>query len=109
MSFLSQSNLILRDADHEFYQLFIRSLLRQARSLRGNLASTDGVVRLQVVIALTMTGLSLSGDLSTPCISASYFCPSHEKNEIARYIAIGLSCKIQEVQILRDIKSSRTI
>ena len=60
MSFLSQSNLILRDADHEFYQLFIRSLLRQARSLRGNLASTDGVVRLQVVIALAMTGLSLS-------------------------------------------------
>ena len=60
MSFLSQSNLILRDADHEFYQLFIRSLLRQARSLRSSLASTDGVVRLQAIIALLMTGLSLS-------------------------------------------------
>ena len=61
LSFLSQSNLILRDADHDFYHLFIRSILRQARSLRGSLSSTDGVVRLQVVIALAMTGLSLSG------------------------------------------------
>ena len=61
MSFLAQSNLILRNADHEFYEMFIRSLLRQARTLRGSLSSIDiGVVRLQSIIALAMTGLSIS-------------------------------------------------
>ena len=39
MSFLSQSNLILRGADHDFYQQFIRTLLRQARSSSGRYSS----------------------------------------------------------------------
>ena len=61
LSFLSQSNMILRDADHDFYRLFIRSLLRQARSLRSGLSSIEiGLVRLQAIIAIAMTGLSLS-------------------------------------------------
>ncbi len=61
LSLLSQSTLILRDADHEFYRRFVRSLLRQARQLRSGLSSIEvAVIRLQAIIAITMTGLSLS-------------------------------------------------
>jgi len=61
LSLLSQSTLILRGADHYFYRRFVRSLLRQARQLRSSLPSIEvGVVRLQAIIAITMTGLSLS-------------------------------------------------
>jgi uncharacterized heparinase superfamily protein len=61
LSLLSQSTLILRDADHDFYRRFVRSLLRQARQLRSSLSSIEvGVIRLQAIIAITMTGLSLS-------------------------------------------------
>ncbi len=61
LSFLAQSNVILRDADHDFYRQFVRSVLRQARQLRSGLSSIENsVVRLQAIIAITMAGLSLS-------------------------------------------------
>ncbi len=60
ISWLSQSPLVVNDADEIFYRLFLRSLTRQVRYLRatGNDAR-PGVPRLQVLIALTYAALCM--------------------------------------------------
>jgi uncharacterized heparinase superfamily protein len=58
ISFLNQSPLILHNADHEFYQAFITSLIRTVRRLERNiLACPDPTARLQAYIALCYAGL----------------------------------------------------
>lgn len=61
MSLLSQSALVLEGADHDFYRLYVRSMLRHAHFLRRSFyAAEPGLPRLQVAIALAMAGLCLS-------------------------------------------------
>jgi uncharacterized heparinase superfamily protein len=62
ISWLSQSPLILHDADAAFHRRFLRNLLRQVRYLRHAVNITsDGVPRLQALIALTYSALCISG------------------------------------------------
>jgi uncharacterized heparinase superfamily protein len=62
MSWLSQSPLLLNDADVRFYRRFMRSLTRQVRCLRRTTSNTrDGVQRLQALIALAYAALCLAG------------------------------------------------
>jgi uncharacterized heparinase superfamily protein len=41
MSFLSQSPVVLNDADHDLYRAFIRSLLRHANVLRSAVSTAE--------------------------------------------------------------------
>jgi uncharacterized heparinase superfamily protein len=60
-SFLSQSPLILHDADHDLYRDFVRSLLRHASVLRAAMRSSEpGLPRIHAAIAIALVGLSLS-------------------------------------------------
>jgi uncharacterized heparinase superfamily protein len=62
MSWLSQSPLLLNDADVRFYRRFLRSLGRQVRTLRRTAQSSrDGVPKLQALIALTYASLCMAG------------------------------------------------
>ena len=62
VSWLSQAPLVLHDADMPFYRRFLRSLTRQVRYLRHTASeATDGVPRMQSVIALTFAALCMAG------------------------------------------------
>jgi uncharacterized heparinase superfamily protein len=62
ISWLSQSPLVLRDADMQFYRRFLRSLVRQVRCLRRIAAyASRGMARLQTAIALTYAALCIAG------------------------------------------------
>jgi uncharacterized heparinase superfamily protein len=61
LSFLAQSPLILRDADHDLYRDFVRSLLRHANVLRSGIGTSDpGLPRIKASVAIALIGLSLS-------------------------------------------------
>src|SRR6516162_8047160 len=63
ISWLSQSTLILQDADARFYRRFLRSLVRQVRYLRHTAGDAlRGVARLQAVIALSYASLCVAGE-----------------------------------------------
>jgi len=62
ISWLSQSTLVLHDADVRFYRRFLRSLVRQVRYLRHTAGDARrGVARLQAVIALSYASLCIAG------------------------------------------------
>ena len=62
IAWLSQSTLILQDADARFYRRYLRSLLRQVRYLRHTAGDARrGVARLRAVIALTYATLCIAG------------------------------------------------
>ena len=62
ISWLSQSTLVLQDADVRFYRRYLRSLLRQVRYLRHTAGDgRRGVARLQAVIALSYAALCIAG------------------------------------------------
>ena len=62
ISWLSQSTLVLQDADVRFYRRYLRSLLRQVRYLRHTASDgRRGVARLQAVIALSYAALCIAG------------------------------------------------
>jgi uncharacterized heparinase superfamily protein len=62
MSWLSQATLLLDDSDVRFYRRFIRSLTRHVRQLRRTAPdATEGVPRLQAMIALTYAALCMAG------------------------------------------------
>jgi uncharacterized heparinase superfamily protein len=62
ISWLSQSTLVLQDADVRFYRRYLRSLLRQVRYLRHTAGDARrGVARLQAVIALCYAALCIAG------------------------------------------------
>ncbi|WP_153771546.1 heparinase II/III family protein [Labrenzia sp. CE80] len=62
MSWLAHSPFILEDGDHDFYNRFLRSLLRQVRYLRRTINEThDGVERLQAALAIAAACVSMSG------------------------------------------------
>ena len=62
VSWLSQSTLVLQDADVHFYRRYLRSLLRQVRYLRHTAGDARrGVARLQAVIALSYAALCIAG------------------------------------------------
>src|SRR5947209_14144972 len=62
ISWLSQSTLILQDADARFYRRFLRSLLRQIRYLRHTAGDARrGVARLRAVFALSYAALCIGG------------------------------------------------
>ncbi len=55
ISWLSQSTLVLQDADVRFYRRFLRSLVRQVRYLRHTAGDARrGVARMQAAIALDL-------------------------------------------------------
>ena len=61
MSLLSQAPLVLTDSDGRFYRRYLRNLTRETRYLRSTVReATDGVPRLQVLIALTYATLCLA-------------------------------------------------
>ncbi len=62
ISWLSQSTLVLQDADVRFYRRFLRSLIRQVRYLRHTAGDARrGVARMQAVIALSYAALCIAG------------------------------------------------
>jgi uncharacterized heparinase superfamily protein len=62
VAWLSQSPLILHDADDQFYRRFLRSLTRQVRYLRHtSLETREGVPRMQALSALTYAALCMAG------------------------------------------------
>ena len=62
ISWLSQSTLILQDADMRFYRRFLRSLVRQVRYLRHTAGDAHrGVARMQAAIALAYAALCIAG------------------------------------------------
>ncbi len=62
MAWLAHSPFILEDGDHDFYNRFLRSLIRQVRYLRRTINEThDGVERLQAAIAIAAACISMSG------------------------------------------------
>jgi len=62
ISWLSQSTLVLQDADVRFYQRFLRSLVRQVRYLRHTAGDARrGVARMQAAIALSYAALCIAG------------------------------------------------
>jgi len=61
MSWLSQANLILDEADDRFYRRFLRSLTRQVQFLRSTARDArPGAPQLQALIALTYAALCIS-------------------------------------------------
>jgi uncharacterized heparinase superfamily protein len=64
IAWLTQSTLILHDADVRFYRRFLRCLSRQTAYLRATAAvAPDGVPRLQAHIALTYAALCMTGQI----------------------------------------------
>ncbi len=62
LAWLAQSPLILQGSDHEFYNMFLKSLNRQVRFLRRIVGDLPpGVGRLNASIALAAATLSMSG------------------------------------------------
>src|SRR5271154_4165752 len=62
ISWLSQSTLVLQDADVRFYRRFLRSLVRQVRYLRHTAGDArSGVAHMQAVIALSYAALCIAG------------------------------------------------
>ena len=62
LAWITQSPLILEDADRAFYRRFLRSLVRQVRRLRAHfLDAPDGYPRLLVAIAVIEAALSMDG------------------------------------------------
>ena len=62
ISWLSQSTLVLQDADVRFYRRFLRSLVRQVRYLRHTAGDARrGVARMQAAIALAYAALCIAG------------------------------------------------
>jgi uncharacterized heparinase superfamily protein len=62
ISWLSQSTLVLQDADARFYRRFLRSLTRQVRYLRHTAGDAHrGIARMQAVIALAYAALCIAG------------------------------------------------
>jgi uncharacterized heparinase superfamily protein len=62
ISWLSQSTLVLQDADARFYRRFLRSLMRQVRYLRHTAGDARrGVDRMQAVVALAYAALCIAG------------------------------------------------
>jgi len=62
ISWLSQSTLLLQDADVRFYRRFLRSLTRQVRYLRHTAGDAHrGVARMQAAIALAYAALCIAG------------------------------------------------
>ncbi|MBH0237251.1 heparinase II/III family protein [Methylobrevis albus] len=62
MAFITQSPLILEEADRAFYRRFIKSLVRQVRLLRTGFARTpEGYPRLVAAIAVAEAAISLDG------------------------------------------------
>ncbi len=62
ISWLSQSPLVLQDADLRFYRRFLRSLVRQVRYLRHTAGDARrGIARMQSAIALTYAALCIAG------------------------------------------------
>jgi len=62
ISWLSQSTLVLQDADLRFYRRYLRSLVRQVRYLRHTAGDAHrGVARLQAAIALAYAALCIAG------------------------------------------------
>ena len=62
ISWLSQSPLLLQDADIRFYRRFLRSLIRQVRYLRHTAGEAQrGIGRMQATIALTYAALCVAG------------------------------------------------
>ncbi len=61
ISLLSQAPLVLGDTDGKFYRRYLRGLAREIRYLRYAMADvSDGVPRLQVLIALCYASLCLA-------------------------------------------------
>ncbi len=60
ISLLSQAPLVLGDTDGKFYRRYLRGLAREIRYLRYTMLDTDGVPRLQVLIALCYAALCLA-------------------------------------------------
>lgn len=64
ISWLTHAPLVLGDDDPRFYRRFVRSLSRQIRYLRRTLPSlTDGLPRLQALIALNYAALCMAGQI----------------------------------------------
>src|SRR5271154_2634999 len=62
ISWLSQSTLVLQDADARFYRRFLRSLMRQVRYLRHTAGDARrGVDRMQAVVAHAYAALCIAG------------------------------------------------
>ncbi len=62
IAWLSQSPLVLQDADVQFYRRFLRSLSRQVRYLRNAAGDArDGVVQIRIGIALCFACLCMAG------------------------------------------------
>jgi uncharacterized heparinase superfamily protein len=62
LAWITQSPLILEDADRTFYRRFLRSLVRQVRRLRMRfLDAPDGYPRLLLAIAVAEAALSMDG------------------------------------------------
>jgi uncharacterized heparinase superfamily protein len=62
ISWLSQSTLVLQDADVRFYRRFLRSLVRQVRYLRHTAGDARrGVARMQATVALCYAALCIAG------------------------------------------------
>ena len=62
ISWLSQSTLVLQDADVRFYRRFLRSLVRQVRYLRHTAGDArSGVARMQATFALCYAALCIAG------------------------------------------------
>lgn len=62
IAWLSQSPLVLHDADEPFYRRFLRSLQRQVRYLRHTADDArEGVPRMQAHVALTYAALCMAG------------------------------------------------
>ncbi len=62
ISWLSQSTLILQDAEVRFYRRFLRSLARQVRYLRHTAGDAHrGIARMQAAIALAYAALCIAG------------------------------------------------
>ena len=82
ISWLSQSPLVLQDADVRFYRRFLRSLMRQVRYLRRTARHANrGVARMQGAVALIYAALCIAGQ-ARYIKSAS----DHLKREIERQI-----------------------
>ncbi len=62
LSWLSQSPFLLEDADHGFYERFLKSLARQVRYLRSTInEANEGIEQLEVAIAVAAASISMSG------------------------------------------------
>jgi uncharacterized heparinase superfamily protein len=61
ISWLSQSTLVLQDADMRFYRRYLRSLTRQVRYLRHTAGDTHrGIARMQAAVALAYAALCIA-------------------------------------------------